>query len=67
MSLKSSIKNFIRFFKQEVKVPIPQPVNCQKVLETKTALITGGSGGLEFAFAKAFIGAGCFVIIAGTN
>lgn len=67
MSLKSSIKNFIRFFKQEVKVPIPQPVNCQKVLETKTALITGGSGGLGLAFAKAFIEAGCFVIIAGTN
>lgn len=67
MSLKNSIKNFIRFFKQEVKVPIPQPINCQKVLETKTALITGGSGGLGFAFAKAFIEAGCFVIIAGTN
>lgn len=67
LSLKSTIKNFIYFLKQEKKVPIPQPINCQKVLSGKTALITGGSGGLGFAFAKAFREAGCSVIIAGTN
>lgn len=67
MSLKSKVKGFIQFLKQEKKVPIPQPINCQKILNGKTALITGGSGGLGCAFASAFREAGCNVIIAGTN
>ena len=67
MSLKNKIKGFVRLLKQEKKVPIPQPINAQKILEGKTALITGGSGGLGIAFAKAFKEAGCSVIIAGTN
>nr|WP_294574389.1 SDR family oxidoreductase [uncultured Anaerostipes sp.] len=67
MDLKGKVKSFIQFLKQEKKVPIPQPINCQKILEGKTALITGGSGGLGLAFARAFKDVGCFVIIAGTN
>lgn len=67
MSLKNKIKGLVRLLKQEKKVPIPQPINAQKVLEGKTALIAGGSGGLGLAFAKAFKEAGCSVIIAGTN
>ena len=67
MNLKNKVKGFIRLLKQEEKVPIPQLINAQKILEGKTALITGGSGGLGLAFAKAFKIAGCSVIIAGTN
>lgn len=67
MSLKYKVRGFIQLLKRKEKIPIPQPVNAEKILEGKTALITGGSGGLGIAFAKAFMQAGCSVIIAGTN
>ena len=67
MSLKYKVRGFIQLLKRKEKIPIPQLVNAEKILEGKTALITGGSGGLGIAFAKAFKEAGCSVIIAGTN
>lgn len=67
MSLKYKVRGFIQLLKRKEKIPIPQPVNAERILEGKTALITGGSGGLGIAFAKAFMQAGCSVIIAGTN
>lgn len=67
MSLKYKVRGFIQLLKRKEKIPIPQPVNAERILEGKTALITGGSGGLGIAFAKAFMQAGCSVIIAGTS
>lgn len=67
MSLKYKIRGLIQLLKRKEKIPIPQPINAEKILEGKTALITGGSGGLGIAFAKAFKEAGGSVIIAGTN
>lgn len=67
MGLKSKVKNAIKQLRTKELVPIPQPVNTQKVLEGKIALITGGSGGIGFAMAEAFIKCGAKVIIAGTN
>lgn len=67
MDIKSKIKNTIRLFKAKEMVPIYQPTDGQHLLERKTALITGGSGGIGFAIAKAFLQQGCEVIIAGTN
>lgn len=67
MGLKSKIKNIIRLFKAKEMIPIYQPIDGQHLLEGKTALITGGSGGIGFAIAKAFLQQGCEVIIAGTN
>lgn len=46
---------------------VPQPVNAQRVLEGKIALITGGSSGIGWAIAKAFVNSGCKVILAGRN
>lgn len=67
MDIKLKIKNTIRFFKSKEMVPIYQPIDGQYLLAGKTALITGGSGGIGFALAKAFLQQGCEVIIAGTK
>ena len=67
MGLKSKMKNIIKQLRTKEMVPIPQPINIQKVLEGKIALITGGSGGIGFAMAEAFMKCGAKVIIAGTN
>ncbi len=65
--VKSAIKSIIRELKEEKKIPIPYPVDAQKILEGKVALITGGSGGIGWAMAQAFQKSGCKVIISGTN
>lgn len=65
--IKKSIKRIIRMFKSKEMVPIYQPIDGQHLLDGKTALITGGSGGIGFAIAKVFLQQGCEVIIAGTN
>lgn len=67
MSLKSKVKSAINLLRTEKQVPIPQLVNAQKLLDGKVALITGGSGGIGFAMARAFLDSGCKVIVAGTS
>ena len=67
MGLKSKIKNTIRLFKGKEMIPIYQPIDGHHLLEGKTALITGGSGGIGFAIAKTFLQQSCEVIISGTS
>ena len=47
--------------------PFFVPVTKDTVLESKVALIVGGSGGIGFGIAKRFVSSGCKVILTGTN
>lgn len=67
--MKNTIKRIlgiIRHPKKEI-IPIITPTGIDSLLTGKIALITGGSSGIGYAIAKAFISSGCKVIIAGTN
>lgn len=69
--LKRKIKNAIDWlimsFKKEKIVAVPTPIRDGELLKGKTALITGGSGGIGCAIAKELLKNGCRVIIAGTS
>lgn len=65
MKIKKLLKKVL--YKEEVKIPITKLVDNSELLLGKTALITGGSGGIGVSIAKEFIESGCNVIITGTN
>ncbi len=67
MGIAKKIKRFMNFFKEEKKVAIIQSVPEQSLLSGKTALITGGTGGIGRAIAEKLLSAGAKVVITGTN
>lgn len=67
MSIKNYIKKIIKTIRSKEIIAVPNYIDSGKLLENKTALITGGSGGIGFAIAKKLISEGCKVIITGTS
>lgn len=65
--IKDSLFKFLISCKKKHEIPITQIKEDGSFLKGKTAMITGGSGGIGFAKAEKFIDCGCNVIIAGTN
>lgn len=65
--LGGAVRKWIALFKEEKKVPIVRCVPESQLLCGKTALITGGSGGIGIEIARVFIDAGANVIITGTS
>ena len=67
MGIKKKILKFMNLFRTPKVITIPSIVRSEKILEDKTAFITGGSGGIGMAIAKKMLSAGANVIISGTN
>lgn len=67
MHIKERIKNIISILKTKEKIAIYTPIREEDLLKGKTALITGGSGGIGQAIADELIRLGCFVVLSGTN
>lgn len=63
-TLMRCIRFFVNVFKEKKIMPYPVLTNSSNLLEGKIALITGGSSGIGYSIAKAFVKSGARVIIA---
>lgn len=62
-----NLKKIIKKFKTKEKIMVPYPTDKHDLLENKTALIIGGSGGIGMEIAKSFLNCGAQVVITGTD
>ncbi len=67
MGIKSKIRNVLCLLRTKEILPVVSPITEEELLKGKTALISGGSGGIGLAIADELLRLGCFVIIAGTS
>lgn len=63
--LKYKVKSLINRFKKIV--PVYVPVYHNELLSNRVALVTGGTSGIGFEIAKAFLRSGATVVITGRN
>lgn len=67
MGIKSKITTMLYLLRTKEMIPIPTPVSEGDLLKGKTALVSGGSGGIGLAITDELLRLGCFVIIGGTS
>ncbi len=67
MGVGQKLQSIVKIFKSKDMIPVTEYVDKDTILKDKVALISGGSGGIGFSIAKAFIASGAKVIITGTN
>lgn len=67
--VKKNVRKWFRYFVKKLQrvEPIYVPVLQDELLKGRVALITGGTSGIGFAIAVAFVKAGASVIITGRN
>lgn len=65
--IKRGIKGVISLLKEKQVITLPTYINKNELLQGKTALIVGGSGGIGFAMVESFLKSGCKVVLAGTS
>lgn len=65
--VKNTIRKIVNISKEKEMIAIPKLIDGMHLLKGKTALVTGGSSGIGFAIAEAFLSQECKVIIAGTQ
>jgi len=66
--LKRIVKRIVRAARcTPAQIPVYVPVLQSELLKGRTALVTGGSGGIGYAIAEAFLCAGAKVVISGRN
>lgn len=63
------LKRLIRSFRRSMRriVPINIPVYHSELLKGRTALITGGTSGIGYSIAEAFVQSGCNIVITGRS
>lgn len=67
MSLYSFAKKIVKSLRKKELIPIVKSVPSNNLLNNKTILITGGTGGIGFAVAESLVTGGAKVILSGTN
>lgn len=58
MSLYSFAKKIVKSLRKRKLIPIIKVMPSNNILNNKTVLVTGGTGGIGFAVAELFVGRG---------
>jgi len=67
MGIKKIAKSILRISKEREIVPIIHPIQSDQLFNGKTAMITGGTGGIGNAISETLYSQGANIVLCGTN